>query len=98
MALIAQQFRIFAYDPCRDQGAFGPVGDVWAKDEAEALQVYRSDNTVAALLEHKSIHLIARSHAEKHRWPDPQTGRLPHSDNPVMREDFERGRLGNRMG
>jgi hypothetical protein len=97
MALL-QQFKIFAYDPNRDEGAFGPVGEVWATSEDDALRVYKADNEVAALLNGKSIHLIARSYAEKHRWPDVQTGRLPHSDNPVRIADFERGRLGERLG
>ena len=98
MSLISQQYRIFAYDPCKDDGAFGNVGDVWARSEEEALQIYKAENEVAALLNGKSIHLIARAHSEKHRWPDMQTGMLPHSDNPVKQADFERGHLGGRMG
>ena len=95
---LLQQFKIFAYDPTRDHGAFGAVGDVWATDEPDALRVYKSDNTVAALLDGKSIHLIARAYSEKERWPDVQTGRLPRSNNPVYQDDFDHGRLGRRMG
>jgi hypothetical protein len=101
MALV-QQFRLFVYDPTLDDGAYKAIGDLWAASEKEALlQLQANTSRIMTLVEgggkvamqSDGVQFIARSHAEKDRWPDVQTGRLPHSDNQVTRDDFERGRL-----
>lgn len=103
MALV-QQFRLFVYDPTLDDGAYKAIGDLWAASEKEALLQLQANTSrimtlvegggkVAVAMQSDGVQFIARSHAEKDRWPDVQTGRLPHSDNQVKRDDFERGRL-----
>jgi hypothetical protein len=71
------EFRIFAYDPSLDDGAFFRVADLEARSENEAIERYKHQNSRAMQDDGKRIKLIARSHMDKERWPNPQTGRLP---------------------
>ena len=99
---VEQQFELFVYDASLDDGAFKAIGRVWATSEKEAL-VYLQRNTsrpmtmqeqgTTVVMNSEGLQFIARSHAEKHRWPKVDTGRLPQNDNPVIRADFQRGRI-----
>ena len=99
---LAQKFRIFVYDPSLDDGAYKAIADLWASTEKEALlQVQSNTSRSMTLVEGQGkvamnsdgLQFIARSHADQDRWPNVQSGRLPLSDNPVLKEDFKRGRL-----
>jgi len=100
MPLISQ-YRIFVYHVL--EGVFRATHfDLWAESEKDALLELQKNVTQKLTLEQKGdkvalngagLQFIARSHYEKHRWPDVNSGRLPHSENPAYILDAERGRI-----
>lgn len=77
MALIAQQYRIFAYDPTDGDGAYRAVADTWGESELAAIAQFKADNQIAGDADGRNIQLVARAHSDRDRWPNPATGRLP---------------------
>jgi len=80
-----EQYRIFAYDPCRDIGACFRVADVEGYSEADAMERYKARNSAARDADDAEVKFFARSYREKERWPDIQTGRLSKDDLRALR-------------
>lgn len=81
-------YRIFVYDPCREQdhgveGAVFAVGggvDIEARSESEALELYKLRSSRAMRDDGVDVKFFARSHRERERWPNANTGRMSGDD------------------